>query len=242
MKKSFCYILTIFAILAMSPNAFADSIVGSGGWQTWTTSDQDGAPYWDHTSSDGANKNVGFYLTNTGAFTGSTTGPGAIPFWGNAYNSGNDTGGTAVTSFSFTSTGSSQAALKIEIAGLANTNVFGWYETASGTTHQIFSGPDSAGATATFTPTSSYGFYFSTADGIFKTQAGSNSAYVNEQHFAVFQGADGFWLGMEDQAFFHSDEDYNDMIVKVSPVPEPMTSLLLGLGLVGLAGARRFKK
>jgi hypothetical protein len=31
-------------------------------------------------------------------------------------------------------------------------------------------------------------------------------------------------------------------IVKVSPVPEPMTSLLSGLGLVGFAGMRRVNR
>ena len=31
-------------------------------------------------------------------------------------------------------------------------------------------------------------------------------------------------------------------VPNVKPVPEPMTMLLLGLGLVGLAGVRRFRK
>ena len=37
-----------------------------------------------------------------------------------------------------------------------------------------------------------------------------------------------------------ADSDYS--IVSVSTVPEPVTFLLMGLGLIGLAGMRRFKK
>jgi hypothetical protein len=234
-KEIFCYLFLMFAVLGLSPCAYAlDTVVGAGSWQSWAASNETGTPYWAHLSDDGSQKNVGYYLTNSGFFSGGSSGPGAIPYYG-------ITGGGA-TAFSLTSSGASQAALKIEIAGNANVNVFGWYDKLNPSIlNPIFSGPASAGATATFSPSASYGFYITTAeDGTFKTESG-------EQHFAIFMSSDGYWLGMEDLAFLgptgapKSDKDYNDMIVKVSPVPEPLTLLLLGTGLIGLAGLRRKK-
>ena len=254
MKKILWYCLALFAVLALTPWAFADTVTGTGSntFQTWTASDlnENGTPYWDHTSSDGSQANVGYYLLNTGYFSThppTYPGPGsALPFWGGPLSSG----GTADPNFYFTSSGSSQAALEIEVAGLAGSNTFGWYDTSTGTMHQLFSGPDSAGAATTFTPTATYGFYFGTDNGTFFTQSSQNLTDTNDQHFALFQGANGsYWLGMEDLLFASSDKDYNDMVVTVSPavgvpqVPEPATFLLLGLGLIGGAGVRkRFTK
>jgi len=55
-------------------------------------------------------------------------------------------------------------------------------------------------------------------------------------------GGGGYWLGMEDQVFSTSDKDCNDMVVRVTPFPEPGSMLLLASGLVGLAGYARRKR
>jgi hypothetical protein len=243
MKKILCGFLLLFGVFILSQHAFADSVIGTSGYgfQTWTTAnlDQNSTPYWDHGSSDGSYKNIGYYLTNSGFFDKSAAGPGAIPYWGTSYASG----GSADPNFYLQSTGSNYASLMIEIAGNATTNEFGWYEIdnkgVAGTMHTIFAGSASDGAKATFTPSDNYGFYLKTnSNGTFRTQSVQGNDSGN-QHFALFQGSNGYWLGMEDLVLSGSDKDYNDMIVKITPTPIPAAFWLFGSALAGLIGMRK---
>jgi hypothetical protein len=257
-------LVVALALLTAPATALADTIQTTGslstyGWQTWSSSnlDQDGKPYWDNGSWDGSNKNIGYCLTGTGNCS-MPDAPGAIPFWGAKFYSvaspghSADTGGGFDPNFFFAKdTPGSTAALKIEIAGFANSNTFGWFETDSagtllGAQHELFSGPQGAGAVATFTPTSYYGFYLTTPQGnTFYTLSSASTGEDDKgyQHFAVFGGpGESYWLGMEDLKFGRcnsSDKDYNDMVVYVAPVPEPATLTLFGTGLIGLAALVR---
>jgi len=231
MRKKGCFFV-IVALVMFSSNAFADLVVGTaaGGWQTWTTAvlNENVVPYWDGNSSDSSSPyNIGNYLTNTGGFVGGSGPNAAYDYWGIA--------GGGSDPFSFTWSGPSQGAMKLEVAGYATSNTLGYHDSSGD--HVIFGGGATAGATAVFTPTSDYFLYLTSPDGKFRTDMGSADDLY--QHFAIFKETDGvYWIGMEDLKV-NSDYDYNDMVVKVAPVPIPGAIWLLGSGLIGLVGIRR---
>ena len=251
----------LFIVVALScllsTATFADVIVGSktAAFQNWTAADldQDGKPFWDNVSMDGNKRNIGYYLINAPPAPLSHA-PGVLPYWGNAYNSATDSGGTADPSFYFQNTGSSlTASLELEVAGNANINQFGWYDTAHPLTlHPIFLGPDSPPDTQDFTPSTHYGFYLIGSGGTFFTQSSLNPCGdTSHQHFAVFEqsaasGAESYWIGIEDLALsqFNGNEgclgDYNDMLVRICAdpvvVPEPSTASLAAVGLLLMLG------
>ena len=221
----------LFAASTASAVPITISGSGSAGFQSWNTSNlnqQNDNYYWDGKSWDGDQKNIGYYLTGSGGFSG--TNYGTLPYWGMS-------DGSADQNFYVASTSASEVTLKLEIAGYAPYNAFGWYDIGTDTKHELFSGPDSAGKTATITVSSNFGFYIDvlkTSNGpTFYTESWRNSTATDLQHFALFSEADGgFWVAAEDLSL--GDADYNDLVVHVTrvPVPEPSTLVLLVMGAI----------
>jgi hypothetical protein len=258
-------VFCVFAIgLFLPVSAFADTISGTAGaaFQSWTAADlnQNGAPYWDNTSLDGPNMNIGFFLTDAPTAPLADA-PGALPFWGNTYNSVTDSGGTPDLNFFFQKNSSfSIANLQLAVAANSNINEFGWYDISDPSVlYTIFGGSNSPpGTSDSFTPSGQYGFWLKGDDGTYYTQSSLNpSGDTSHQHFAVFEqsstnGSEVYWLGIEDfnLSEFHGAEggtgDYNDMIVRISAqiltVPEPSTVALVlssSLLILGLRKRRR---
>lgn len=206
---------------------------------------------------DGDNHNVGFYLTDAPS-TPLAGAPGAVPFWGNAYDSSTDSGGAADLNVFFQRTApSSSVQLELEMAGASNVNQFGWYDiTDPSVLYPLFVGHDSAPSTNLFSPTAQYGFYLKTLGGVtYYTQSSLNQGTENtHQHFAVFQESavssqEVYWLGIEDSTTAALGQegyigDYNDMVVRLTAlwppneIPEPSTLVLVGSGFLLLAGVR----
>ena len=207
-----------------------------------------------------ANKNVGFCLTSSGDCQGIGSvffAPGTLPFWAMPYNSTTDTGGaldpkvyfksntsstnTLTTSGGTGGTGtqSLKATLYLNASANANEiNEFGWFETNAtgsviGTTHTLFQGsptPSPVGATASFTPTQYFGYYykdFSEGNCFTYTLFNFNDPNCFGSHnFVVFSTSPGssrasYWIaGQDPQECPNNDGDCNLTLVKVNTLGE----------------------
>lgn len=136
--------------------------------------------------------------------------------------------------------------LIVEYAGNAAINEFGYY--AAGDTSvltPVFIGTDAAGATATITFSGSIGFYLKGAAGTFYSENGLNASSADQvatfplsatgAAFQALHGSVGDVLAWEDlKVGGGSDTDYNDMVLTITPVPEPSTYIAGGLALLPL--------
>lgn len=233
-------LLMVAGVLALTVSASATTVVGSGSWQAWSAPDEDGTPYWDNHSLDGAKKNIGYFLSGTGGFTGHPDSPNITPdWWGNA-------DGSADLNFYFNSSLPQAVKLVIEVAGNSNINELWWYEVGNPSNGGlIFPGHVGAGSVAVFTPTPNFGLYLKTAGGkVYYTQSMLNAGAENlHQHFALFKEAPGvYWIGIEDKPANMGEGfggDYNDMVIRMAVVPEPATMSLFALGLLPLLRRRK---
>jgi hypothetical protein len=137
-----------------------------------------------------------------------------------------------------------------ELAGYKHNTTFGWYNTATQDSQQIFSGTDGKGANAAvnFGSLMDIGFY------IDPNGATNNRMYTennlnthNDIQVAIFEieGLENSYiLGWEDldlNGTTGGDRDYQDMIVRITiaQVPEPGSMAMFGLGLLGLYATRK---
>jgi hypothetical protein len=237
-KSTTKHIATAFCFTLIAHQALADTATPGtpAQWNTWA------APtsirtvgFWDGPSTDGTNCNVGYWLTGTnspgcinvfGNFFGSTPGP-------LAFLSANGSAQTPVP-FVLSPTGGARIiTMRLEVAGMAPGNVFGYYLLSNpAVLNPLFIGAQTSGATALFNPSGPYGFYIESNGMTFRSQSSVNFALFSEQPAVPSLGSNltRFWIGVEDLplpagAFgpgFLSptvDGDYNDMLFSMEIPP-----------------------
>lgn len=230
--------------------------VGAQTWDAGWSAGNNGTPFWDQSSDDGSQCNIGKVVTGvaTGALCSNDrpNSPTWLPYDNAArpvpYNL-QTTVGNNFQSFLFASgdyTFTQANSMGGDIAG-GNT-AWGYFTgahvmtTLSGAAFPI-SSTVSIGA--------SWGFWIQTDNGVFKFSD-------TDSYFALFSSAaapmsgnqinsaDGtnFVVGMEDK--IGGDSDYNDAVVSFSrtstTVPEPSTYVLFASGLLGVFGMARRRR
>ena len=245
MKKTFTTVLALAVVALMAGGAWADTFNGTAGG-TWTPLPNNtvlattqgtlpatqGTPFWNNTSWDGNPPgNVGNVLNNNGY-----GGVGGVEYW-------SLTGGANDPNVTFTKTGPAQEQeVLFTFAGNGGSNKILIYDTTNpNNTILVFNGAG-PGSIMVEIPYATYGYelYNPTNGNKFLSGSSANFAF-----FAPAGTSGNFYVGVEDLPLCNTDADYQDMVFSVHSVqvvPLPGTIWLLGSGLLGLAGLRRFRK
>lgn len=215
-------LIALSACLLTGALAQADSVMGDGSWQTWSTANLVqgphptlGSPYWNNGSGDGSRYNIGWCLSGGGNCQIPSP-PGNLAYFG-------PNGGGAPGNIGFMNDGYAvRVTLEATITDSGPLDTFGWYsinaDGSIGTMTPLFSAAGVGLTTRTFTPPKTYGFYIEQNQGLpgdpfsskyfFFTDSAKNfvTGYPNPsddlQHFAVFDPSSGsassYYIGAVD--------------------------------------------
>jgi hypothetical protein len=223
-------------------------------------------------SGDGNQENVGYFLTNSGGFSGT----GCSTCTPSQFLSGSSNPNAAAPSLIELDHTSLSAATALLLNETIDTSLILGYYNAGDTTlaaaeasEVSIIGPGSltgslgvSAALSNLTSGEDYGFYITrnclnipncTGTTTWFSNDALNTTDAGDQHFVIFTSATTgtYYIGVEDLGLsegpnIEGNGDYNDIVFQlttsVSSAPEPATFGMIGAGLVGLAFFRRARR
>lgn len=264
--KQIAVALAVGLGMALAAPPVAAQVNTTGTWSNMVVPNEDGTPYWDNTSADGAKCNVGYYLLYK---AGSGFGPCSNEKPTSAFVDGNSgrlgtTGGVpngsylSESAFSFAA-GKYRFNFLANIAGYDPTStppqelwIFTKGSGGAIPLHQLYAvGTYPEPLTTTFEFTIGSEWFLGARSAVtpdpweFSNQLYAVGAHSSHAVFSLFSsgttdpGALGnvWYSGFGDIS--EGDRDYNDLVVEIAAVPEPSAIVLLAIGVLGLVGRQR---